>query len=253
MQLTKHGWGAVISIFILVPLLFKLSALLPVPTLYSGLTQDLLILLLFLLLNHFWFKIPIKWWHSQSLAHQNLQLIPGIIILLLPMTSNYIKLFQLARTPILGFYIGYTLLIGITEEYLYRGMLLPLLRDCFPNRIMLAICIDSLLFGFTHLLINSSQLTLSYVIPQVFYAAMGGLVFCGLYLRTNNLVWSMMLHALSDVSVIVSLATHTHTAAKLSIPTAYAIGISVLYLVLFIIVAFIIRWQVRPKKSALSQ
>lgn len=121
MQLTKHGWGAVISIFILVPLLFKLSALLPVPTLYSGITQDLLILLLFLLLNHFWFKIPIKWWHSQSLAHQSLQLIPGIIILLLPMTSNYIKLFQLARTPILGFYIGYTLLIGITEEYLYRG------------------------------------------------------------------------------------------------------------------------------------
>ncbi|MEJ1316030.1 hypothetical protein QY903_07265 [Lactiplantibacillus paraplantarum] len=57
MQLTKHGWGAVISIFILVPILFKLSALLPVPTLYSGLTQDLLILLLFLLLNHFWFKI----------------------------------------------------------------------------------------------------------------------------------------------------------------------------------------------------
>ena len=132
-------------------------------------------------------------------------------------------------------------------------MLLPLLRQCFPHRLILAICIDSLLFGLTHLLINSSQLTLSYVIPQVFYAAAGGLIFCGLYLRTNNLVWPIFLHALSDVSVVVSLATHTHTAAKLSIPVAYAIGISVLYLVLFIIIAFIVRWQVRPQKRLLSR
>ncbi|QTF53685.1 CPBP family intramembrane metalloprotease [Lactiplantibacillus plantarum] len=253
MSSTKRGWGAAISIFILVPILFKLIAWLPVPTLYSGLVQDLLVLLIFLLLNHFWFKISIQWWQSQSLVRQCLQLIPGIIILLLPMTSNFIKLCHLAWTPTLILYIGYALVIGITEEYIYRGMLLPLLRQCFPHRLMLAICIDSLQFGLTHLLINSSQLTLSYVIPQVFYAAAGGLIFCGLYLRTNNLVWPIFLHALSDVSVVVSLATHTHTAAKLSIPVAYAIGISVLYLVLFIIIAFIVRWQVRPQKRLLSR
>lgn len=80
MSSTKRGWGAVISIFILVPILFKLIAKLPVPTLYSGLAQDLLVLLIFLLLNHFWFKISIQWWQSQSLARQCLQLIPGIII-----------------------------------------------------------------------------------------------------------------------------------------------------------------------------
>ena len=53
MSSTKRGWGAAISIFILVPILFKLIAWLPVPTLYSGLVQDLLVLLIFLLLNHF--------------------------------------------------------------------------------------------------------------------------------------------------------------------------------------------------------
>lgn len=99
MSSTKRGWGAAISIFILVPILFKLIAWLPVPTLYSGLVQDLLVLLIFLLLNHFWFKISIQWWQSQSLVRQCLQLIPGIIILLLPMTSNFIKLCHLAWTP----------------------------------------------------------------------------------------------------------------------------------------------------------
>jgi len=245
MKTLKHGWGSLLLLLIIVPLLFRLGALIPVPTLYTGIVQDLTVLIVIGLLNHYLFKIPIHWRHGQKIGSQLIQLVPGLILLVLPIFASYLKLFTLPFSGTLILYIGYVFLIGLTEEYVYRGVMLPMLGHLLPNRQMLAICVNSILFGFFHLIVNSSSLTLSYVIPQTFIAAVGGLLFCGIYLRTNNLLWAILLHTFSDMNLVINFTNHAHTASQLAFPISIAVTISIISVVAFIIIAFFVRWQVK--------
>ncbi|AVK61735.1 hypothetical protein C5Z25_08065 [Lactobacillus sp. CBA3605] len=176
---------------------------------------------------------------------QALQLLPALIFLLLPVSQNYVHLFQLDFKPIIFLYFGYILLIGITEEYVYRGVLLPLLGRALPHRPMTAIIIDSLLFGMSHVLVNSHQLALNYVIPQALYAAVCGLLLCGVYLKTRNLILPMLLHALSDVGLVVQFMTHTHTQRALTFSAQTTVISLILTSGFFIIVAAVVYWQIR--------
>jgi len=241
----KYGWSSLLLLFILVPLLFRLSSLIPVPMLYTGIVQDLVVLIVIGLLNHYLFQIPIHWWHGQKIGNQLVQLIPGLILLVLPIFASHLKLFTLPFSGTLMLYVGYVFLIGLTEEYVFRGIMLPILGHLLPNRQMLVICLDSIFFGLFHLIVNSGSLTLSYVIPQMFIAAVSGLLFCGIYLRTNNLLWAILLHAFSDMNLVINLTDHAHTANQLEIPTTIAVSMSVISIIAFIAVAFLVRWQVK--------
>lgn len=247
MSQSRHNAWFAILLIVLVPGLFLLVPWLTsrvVSITYSGIVQDLVILVVIGVLNHYLFKMPINWWHAQHGWKQALACLPAIIILLVPKIPSVLKLGQLTFNPMIFFYAGYILLIGITEEYIYRGVLLPLLAKALPGRTLLVIILDSLAFGSMHL-INLTGLNLSYVLPQMLLAAITGLLLCGIYLKTKNLIWPILIHALSDINMIASFMSHTHNRAGLAIPHTVSLGITAIAIILFILVAGFVYWQTR--------
>ncbi|MFC6202754.1 CPBP family intramembrane glutamic endopeptidase [Lactiplantibacillus nangangensis] len=245
-QSRHYPWFAILLI-VLVPGLFLLVPSLTsrfVPGLYSGIVQDAVILVATWGLNHYLFKIPIKWWHSTHGWQQFLACLPALVLLLIPKLPAWIALGKLSFSPMIFFYAGYILLIGLTEEYIYRGVLLPLLAKALPGKTLLVIIIDSLAFGSVHL-INLTGLNWSYVLPQLFLAAVTGVLLCGVYLKTKNLILPILLHAASDLNMINTFMSHTHNRAGLNTPWTISLLIVLVAAILFLLVVGFVYWQTR--------
>ncbi|BDZ30205.1 CPBP family intramembrane glutamic endopeptidase [Lactiplantibacillus sp. WILCCON 0030] len=236
-----------IILIVLVPLLLLFIPLITkrvVSDTYSGIAQDLIVLVIIWALNHYLFKMPIKLWQSQHGWQQLLNCLPAALFLLVPKIISALQLAKLPFSAMILFYGGYVLLIGITEEYCYRGVLLPLLAKALPGKTMLVIILDSLAFGCVHL-INLTGLNWTYVLPQLMMASVTGLLLCGVYLKTKNLMLPILLHAFSDINMIVQFMSHTHTRSNLSSPNGIALGLTLIFAVIFLIVAAFVYWQTR--------
>ena len=127
-----------------------------------------------------------------------------IIAILFQFASNYQppeKNFLVALPMIVYFFIV-TLVIGIYEELLCRGLLFHSFRNYFGDTnkgIYLSAIFSSLVFGIMHLvnLIWSPSLVIS-TTCQVIYATFVGFLFCVIYYRSKNLVACMLLHGIFD-------------------------------------------------------
>ena len=94
------------------------------------------------------------------------------------------------------------LLVGVSEELLHRGVILNILTaafgtDTFPGAVLCCF-IGGTLFGLIHLFNLFSGIAPSAVIVQTIGAAGAGWLFCALYLRSRNIYWVIVLHALND-------------------------------------------------------
>jgi membrane protease YdiL (CAAX protease family) len=90
------------------------------------------------------------------------------------------------------YFLGICLTAGIVEEIVFRGFLLYILQGLFPNfSIAIIIIIAFILFGAGHLYQG---------IGGVFKTALVGGIICCLYLVTNSLVLSMIIHFIMDFS-----------------------------------------------------
>jgi membrane protease YdiL (CAAX protease family) len=91
-------------------------------------------------------------------------------------------------------------LIGFIEEFLFRGLILNNLFISLgktKKALYQAVWISSLFFGLTHIvniLVYSTETTLIQTINAVF----GGILFCGIYLRSRNIWVAVIIHALLD-------------------------------------------------------
>ncbi len=103
----------------------------------------------------------------------------------------------------LGWFLFIFMLIpGIWEEIAYRGVVIPMLTKKY--RIRTSLIISSIIFGFAHtfniityILIGLDPLSaLISVSFQVIYATLLGLAFGYMYIKTKNLLPSMILHFL---------------------------------------------------------
>lgn len=106
-----------------------------------------------------------------------------------------------------SFYAGLVLtclLVGLTEEMSFRGVLLVLFRES-KKKEAFALWLSSILFGLFHLpniLIGGE---VSATIRQVFATCVMGMVFYALRRRSGSLVWCILLHAVYDMAVLASV------------------------------------------------
>ncbi|MDP9805734.1 membrane protease YdiL (CAAX protease family) [Trueperella bonasi] len=95
---------------------------------------------------------------------------------------------------------------ALFEETLVRGLMLCAFLQLWArskNRILLAALASSILFGLMHLA-NLAFAPPTAVVQQVFYAAVFGLVFSALYVRTQKLIFPIAAHFLVDFQPAIS-------------------------------------------------
>lgn len=97
-----------------------------------------------------------------------------------------------------------TMAVGIVEELAFRGTILPLLILSFAHTrqpILKSAVLSSLMFGMVHFInLFSQPENVIGIISQVFFATAIGVFFCGLMVRTENILIPCILHALVNFS-----------------------------------------------------
>ena len=88
------------------------------------------------------------------------------------------------------------LLVGITEEYIFRGLILGRLVSS-GRSVLVALIVSSTLFACTHF-INLLHNSLYNVSLQVLYAIPLGAFLGLLYLKSNNILYPILAHAIQD-------------------------------------------------------
>lgn len=97
-----------------------------------------------------------------------------------------------------------TVAVGILEELAFRGTIFPLFIKSFKKAkrpIIVSAVLSSLMFGLTHFInLLSQPENLVGIISQVFFATSIGVFFCGLMIRTENILIPCIVHALINFS-----------------------------------------------------
>jgi membrane protease YdiL (CAAX protease family) len=97
-----------------------------------------------------------------------------------------------------------TVTVGVVEELVFRGTVFPLFIKSFKkaNRpIIISAVLSSLMFGLIHFVnIFSQPENLIGITSQVFFATSIGVFFCGLMIRTENILIPCIVHALINFS-----------------------------------------------------
>ncbi|CAM3219128.1 CPBP family intramembrane glutamic endopeptidase [Lactiplantibacillus plajomi] len=244
----KHGLVPALILLLLVPGLFFAAALsahpLGIPTIYGGIFQDAVALVGVWLFNRFVTHVPVKFWNGRHAAQQLQHSLPAMVIIGLLVYANVVRLLAGPFLPQIFIYLGYILLIGLTEEYIFRGTFIPLLARAFPGHNLLVVLLSSLLFGGLHLM-NITHLSLTYVLPQILFAMAIGTFFAGIYISTRNLMIPILLHAATDLSVVVQFTQHPTSSANLNFSPQIALSVSLFYGVVFLIALLVTARQVR--------
>lgn len=102
------------------------------------------------------------------------------------------------------FMIVESLIIGLYEETVFRGLVLPLfLRKWGINnkQIMISVILSSVIFGLFHISNLFTGASFIEVVIQVCYTTIMGIAFSALLLRTKgNLLWCGMIHGLYNMA-----------------------------------------------------
>lgn len=97
-----------------------------------------------------------------------------------------------------------TFVVGIVEELTFRGTIFPLLIKSFQttNRpVLISAVLSSFMFGLVHFInLFSQPENVVGIISQVFFATAIGVFFCGLMVRTENILIPCIIHALVNFS-----------------------------------------------------
>ena len=133
-------------------------------------------------------------------------------------TSDYPKV--MPSLYLIAIVIIEQILIGVFEEFLFRGLLLNILlekmqRHRFKDK-MAAVLISSILFGLVHLLnLFSMPQMVNATIDQVCYSIFIGIFLGVLYLRTHNIWVVVFYHAIYDMASELPVIFHDIPAQSL--------------------------------------
>lgn len=97
-----------------------------------------------------------------------------------------------------------TITVGIVEELAFRGTVFPLLIKSFNKAkqpVIVGAILSSLMFGLVHFInLFSQPENFIGITSQVFFATAIGVFFCGLMIRTENILIPCTVHALINFS-----------------------------------------------------
>lgn len=97
-----------------------------------------------------------------------------------------------------------TFAVGILEEFAFRGAVFPLFIKSLKETkrpILMGAVLSSLMFGLVHFInLFSQPENLIGITSQVFFATSIGVFFCGLMVRTENILIPCIIHALINFS-----------------------------------------------------
>ncbi len=138
-----------------------------------------------------------------------------------------------------------TFLVGLSEELLFRGIVLPAYLDNKGSRIK-AVLIASFLFSIFHLSNLFGGLEVSGMTAQLFNAMLMGLTFAGLALEIGFLTPIIIFHFLYDFLLISNNYTEVDASPFLEIGgvMGWALGV--------VMFGFIVYKEIQAKKAAAS-
>ncbi|WP_203642070.1 CPBP family intramembrane glutamic endopeptidase [Levilactobacillus andaensis] len=169
----------------------------------SALLEEVTVLLVVWLLNHYWLKVRIQLRTDLSFGAQlrvnafSLFLVVFLLAFLEAQLAHGKSVKHVLVMAVVA------LLVAIFEESLFRGVLLVgfLQRIGRGNSVWLAVLLSSTLFAASHL-INLSHQSVSITISQVLMAFGFGLLQSATYLRSGSLIWPILLHFMFDTQVL---------------------------------------------------
>lgn len=167
-------------------------------SLTSIIVQEIPIILILLLLNHFF-------WHQKLLfkAYNWKKSIGMLVVpLLMFIAGLIIALSKQASVSYIFLAIVATLLIGLAEELTFRGLIFGILVKNSKNKIIAPLFISSILFGLTHL-VNLRHQPLNNTMIQVLAVMAFGLFAAVVYMKTSNLLFAIFVHAMNDFMAIM--------------------------------------------------
>jgi membrane protease YdiL (CAAX protease family) len=131
-------------------------------------------------------------------ASVRLMWLPGLFVLGF---TTVALLGTLPSPPVIGWVLVNCALVGISEEFAYRGVLLRPLRLRYS--LLTAAAVSSVVFGFSHALNGFVTGNFASAMVQAVAASMSGLLFFALRVRTGSLLPGMLLHGLWDASLFI--------------------------------------------------
>ncbi len=165
--------------------------------------QELVIISFTLILNHFWIHQPLHFKSDVSLKTMlGVNILPILFVILAIAASFHKNNAVHIKSAIIV-----AICTGITEELVFRGIILPGSMTHFTGHrgMWYAVLISSLIFGMAHM-INLTSQPLEATVLQGCNAFFMGIVLAALYLRTRSLIFPMIFHGVNDY--IATIAAH---------------------------------------------
>lgn len=231
MRLLKNNITKIIIASLIFPVVLTVLGLLITKRSTNSMWQalgDLLVFILAHALNDRYFKQKINWFNKHNLTAQLSTALPAIIIVAIldsPMLS--VSDFQVKFKVII-----ICLLVGLAEEYIFRGILMGLFLNLTRNNLFGSVIGSSICFGLIHMM-NLTSLPFAYVSVQVIFAAAIGILFGTIYLKTRNLGIVVALHALRDMfpmfsdKMVAEMSKTTFSVASLYVVIVF-LGITLI-------------------------
>ena len=131
--------------------------------------------------------------------------LPGLYLVVFALADiGAVVAFGPPPVSVVGFLLLNTVLVGFSEETMFRGVLFSaLLTRLRPG---LAISVTTLLFGLAHLLNAAAVGSWRIAAAQAVAAAMSGLVFIAMRVRTGSLLPAIVYHAAWDFGSLLAIS-----------------------------------------------
>jgi len=236
----KMNWLGIIVNFLLVPTVlagFPYLIRFAVPQRYGQLADDLVIVIIALLLNHYFWQVKLQLFNRKKFWLQLLQCLPAILFLLF---SRFTTWLQVSWQKLSLRILLTVLFIALAEELIFRGLLLPLSLSLTHNHAFAAVLISSIGFGVAHL-VNVFNMSATIVFLQIILVVATGILWGTVYLTTHNLSLTILLHICDDLPLFLE-----KSGGSLSAPNSHDLMLAaVIYLGLTVLFCGIAMIQIR--------
>lgn len=165
--------------------------------------SDMISVLISVVITFILYAYIVKFKKVFSFSNSKLALILAIPSIVLIISNLLEPSFVIPASLLtLGTAIGLGLVPGISEELIFRGLLISYFMKRFKssNGIYFIILFSALSFGLTHLANAFVGAPLDYTIFQAFGTIGLGVILAAIYLRTGNIWIPILIHAILDIT-----------------------------------------------------